>query len=263
MSGKLALHKSPKRKLDATDFQRRTISTSPATSSSAASGKESHLADETSGATGDNSPQISVAGQLDDLDLQGPSGQDGECAGLGLTDNGGDGVQSEHQASAQDEMGSIDAPNAGPPTASKRKGKQRTLQDEGDGTPAEPSPGSHREPKSSPRGKPNSRRKSPPLASDASENPLTWHDSEITGYAPTDPNDDGYGLDGIGFKPTAAVAWERSQRRQKQVAEWKSRESKEARERRKSRRDGLLPEDEAEGSNRSRKKVKFDISEEG
>ncbi|KAK2792252.1 hypothetical protein FQN52_003729 [Onygenales sp. PD_12] len=261
MSGKLALHKSPKRKLDATDFQRRTISTSPATSSSAASGKESHLTDP-SGATGENSPQISVAGQLDDLDLHGHSGQDGECAGHGLTDNGGDGVQPENQASsAQDEMG-IDAPNAGPPTASKRKGKQRALQDEGHGTPTESSPGSHREPESSPQRSPKSRRKSPPLASDPSENPLTWHDSEITGYAPTDPNDDGYGINGIGFKPTAAVAWERSQRRKKQVAEWKSRESKEARERRKSRRDGLLPEDDAEGSNTSRKKVKFDISSE-
>jgi hypothetical protein len=34
----------------------------------------------------------------------------------------------------------------------------------------------------------------------------------------------GYGINGIGFKPTASIAWERSQKRQKQVAEWKNRD---------------------------------------
>jgi hypothetical protein len=36
---------------------------------------------------------------------------------------------------------------------------------------------------------------------------LTWHDSEITGHAPTDPLDDGYGINGIGFRPTPAMAY--------------------------------------------------------
>jgi hypothetical protein len=65
---------------------------------------------------------------------------------------------------------------------------------------------------------------------------LAWSDSEITGHNPTDPDDDGYGINGIGFKPTAAIAWARSQKRKKQVAEWKSREAREARERRRERR---------------------------
>lgn len=65
---------------------------------------------------------------------------------------------------------------------------------------------------------------------------MTWHESEITGYAPTDPTDDGYGLNGIGFKPTAAMAWVRSQKRKQQLAEYKSREAKEARQRRSERR---------------------------
>ncbi|KAI9929218.1 hypothetical protein MW887_001626 [Aspergillus wentii] len=84
----------------------------------------------------------------------------------------------------------------------------------------------------------NQRRSSPPLAASATENPLTWHDSEITGHNPTDPTDDGYGINGVGFKPTAAMAWARSQRRQRQVADWKSREARDARERRRERRDG-------------------------
>lgn len=84
-------------------------------------------------------------------------------------------------------------------------------------------------------------RLSPPLARTPSEeDPLVWHDSEITGHNPSDPTDDGYGINGIGFKPTASIAWERSQRRQKQVAEWKNREAREAREkRRERRRDGV------------------------
>ena len=84
--------------------------------------------------------------------------------------------------------------------------------------------------------KPQARRHSPPFDGDPRENPLTWHDSEITGHDPSDPNDDGYGINGIGFKPTPAIAWARSQRRKQQVAEYKSRESKEARQRRSQRR---------------------------
>ena len=103
---------------------------------------------------------------------------------------------------------------------------------------------------------PKKRRKSPPLTSEREIDPLTWHESEITGYDPADPADDGYGINGIGFKPTAAMAWERSQRRQKQVEEWKKREAREARERRKEKRDGLLPEDAAAASP-SKKKVTF------
>ncbi|EED20300.1 hypothetical protein TSTA_035270 [Talaromyces stipitatus ATCC 10500] len=83
-------------------------------------------------------------------------------------------------------------------------------------------------------------KKSPPPDEGAVLESLTWSDSEITGHDPTDPNDDGYGINGIGFKPTAAIAWARSQQRQKQVAEWKNREAREAREKRRERREGAL-----------------------
>jgi hypothetical protein len=87
--------------------------------------------------------------------------------------------------------------------------------------------------------KPRGRRKSPPLAGSSGKDSLTWHDSEITGHNPSDPNDDGYGINGIGFKPTAAIAWARSQKRQKQVSDWKTREALEERERRRERREGI------------------------
>ena len=84
--------------------------------------------------------------------------------------------------------------------------------------------------------RPRMHNRSPPLDGDPDDNPLTWHESEITGYNPTDPNDDGYGINGIGFRPTPAMAWARSQRRKQQLAEYKSREAKEARQRRSERR---------------------------
>ncbi|KAL9580178.1 MAG: hypothetical protein Q9212_004650 [Teloschistes hypoglaucus] len=65
----------------------------------------------------------------------------------------------------------------------------------------------------------------PPLA-------LWWADTEITGHEPTDPADDGYGINGVGFLPTPAMASARAERRKRQVAEWKSREAREARQRR-------------------------------
>jgi hypothetical protein len=68
---------------------------------------------------------------------------------------------------------------------------------------------------------------------------LTWHDSEITGHLAdpsTDPDDDGTGLNGIGFKPTPAMAYARSQRRRQQLNEWKARETREARAKRHDRR---------------------------
>lgn len=104
------------------------------------------------------------------------------------------------------------------------------------------------------------RRGSPPPTSDTDENPLTWHDSEITGHLSSDPNDDGYGINGVGFKPTAAIAWARSQRRQRQVAEWKSREAREAREKRRERREGIEQDKMRTVQNAAiQKKVKFDV----
>lgn len=77
-----------------------------------------------------------------------------------------------------------------------------------------------------------SRTKSPPLPSSA----LWWKDTEITGHDPKDPMDDGYGINGVGFLPTLAIANARAERRKRQVAEWRNREAREARQRRSDRR---------------------------
>ncbi|KAF2252529.1 hypothetical protein BU26DRAFT_517133 [Trematosphaeria pertusa] len=82
---------------------------------------------------------------------------------------------------------------------------------------------------------PRQRKKSPspPLSA------LTWQDNEITGHLvdpSIDPEDDGTGLNGIGFKPTPALAYARAQKRRQQVLEWKAREAREARAKRTERR---------------------------
>jgi predicted metal-dependent hydrolase len=51
-----------------------------------------------------------------------------------------------------------------------------------------------------------------------------------------DPDDDGTGLNGLGFRPTATQQVARSQRRRKQVLEWKARQAREERERRAQKR---------------------------
>ena len=50
---------------------------------------------------------------------------------------------------------------------------------------------------------------------------LHWDDSEITGHDPSDPEDDGEGINGIGFRPTAAMARDRAEKRRKQIEGWK------------------------------------------
>lgn len=87
--------------------------------------------------------------------------------------------------------------------------------------------------RSSSHPRPLNRSPSPPPSA------LTWHDSEITGHLAdpsTDPDDDGTGLNGIGFKPTPAIAYARSQKRRQQLNEWKARETREARAKRHDRR---------------------------
>ena len=84
-----------------------------------------------------------------------------------------------------------------------------------------------------------SRMKSPPPSTSPAHLDLVWTAAEITGHDPTDPTDHGTGINGIGFRPTAAIAQARTQKRRQQVAEWKSREAKEARQRRLERRKGL------------------------
>jgi hypothetical protein len=69
---------------------------------------------------------------------------------------------------------------------------------------------------------------------------LTWKDSEITGHRidAASGDDDGEGINGIGFRPTPAMASARRQKRRQQVSEWKAREARDARQRRLDRRRG-------------------------
>ncbi|OLN96175.1 hypothetical protein CCHL11_03312 [Colletotrichum chlorophyti] len=67
---------------------------------------------------------------------------------------------------------------------------------------------------------------------------LTWKEEEITVYDPEDEDDDGTGINGVGFMPTAAMAYARTQKRRLQLAEYKKREESEARARRSQRRRG-------------------------
>ncbi|KAJ5493021.1 hypothetical protein N7539_001767 [Penicillium diatomitis] len=112
----------------------------------------------------------------------------------------------------------------------------------------------------SPSSKSPRRRLSPSPSAVSEVDPLTWHDDEITGHNPTDPSDDGYGINGIGFKPTAAIAWARARKRQRQVEEWKSREAREARQKRQERRHEGSSDGESRGAHKStvQKRVKFD-----
>ncbi|RWA14044.1 hypothetical protein EKO27_g1061 [Xylaria grammica] len=75
-----------------------------------------------------------------------------------------------------------------------------------------------------------------PVVIDPVRAALTWREDEITVYDPEDKDDDGTGVNGIGFKPTAAVAYQRAQKRRQQLAEYKKREESEARARRSQRR---------------------------
>lgn len=86
---------------------------------------------------------------------------------------------------------------------------------------------------------------------------LTWQDSEITGHLLLDSDDDGEGINGIGFKPTPAMALERSERRKRQVLEWRSRQAQDEREKRaeKRRRAHAMYGTEMQGRNPMPKKV--------
>lgn len=56
-----------------------------------------------------------------------------------------------------------------------------------------------------------------------------WQPSEITGHSPTDPDEDDRGVNGIGYQKTRTEAWSISQKKKKQIADWRAREAKEAR----------------------------------
>ncbi|KAJ4414813.1 hypothetical protein N0V82_007728, partial [Gnomoniopsis sp. IMI 355080] len=92
---------------------------------------------------------------------------------------------------------------------------------------------------------------------------LTWHEDEITVYDPEDEDDDGVGINGIGFKPTPAIAYARTVKRRQQLAEYKKREEREARARRNLRRRGSAerPMPILESKDTAARKVRFTETE--
>ncbi|KAK0106244.1 hypothetical protein ONS96_003885 [Cadophora gregata f. sp. sojae] len=86
---------------------------------------------------------------------------------------------------------------------------------------------------------------------------LTWHDDEITGHNPTDPDDDGEGINGIGFKPTPAEAYARTQKRRQQMAEYRNREAREARKMRSERRRGSEMSKASKEEQETARRVRF------
>ncbi|RCI12117.1 hypothetical protein L249_0028 [Ophiocordyceps polyrhachis-furcata BCC 54312] len=111
-----------------------------------------------------------------------------------------------------------------------------------EGQPSHPRP-----PRRKRAGTPPLRLKSSPTAQRADDQPqvvdpiraaLTWHEDEITVYDPHDADDDGVGVNGVGFKPTPAIAHARVMKRRQQMADYRRREESDARARRSQRRRG-------------------------
>lgn len=105
---------------------------------------------------------------------------------------------------------------------------------------------------------PRRQSRSPPLDGEPHDN--FWSESEITGHLGMDPDDDGIGINGVGFKPTSATAWARSQKRKQQLAEYKSRETREARQRRIERRrlPSAAESEENEETRSTKTRVRFE-----
>lgn len=256
---------SPKRKREPSESDCYSPSASPTSIASIDSLEEVSLRDEDE--LESYSPRTAVTGRFGELAIRGDLLSDPGT----LTFNPRRGSLPALEACEPDSHELKNMPEA-PPATSSEPGDRQALQFEPpatqDPTPLLNSPSKkksatfsrkHLDPSS-----PSKRKQwlSPPLADTPSEgDPLVWHDSEITGHNPSDPTDDGYGINGIGFKPTASIAWERSQKRQKQVAEWKNREAREARERRRERRRDGVERENLRGMNEGaiQKRVKFNF----
>ncbi|KAK2743260.1 hypothetical protein FQN57_004949 [Myotisia sp. PD_48] len=252
----LAFHKSPKRKRQEAELPARTqsVDTAAGTHHFQQLPVPPFYCDYEDSSTGWKSPHRAVTGQLQDLDIHSPAISTDE------TTLGGEPTP-DVDKDTEDAPPPTDITNDNHTTERSTSIDIRQAQErENDSDPKSPPSTNNPEAESlQPQTPPEqySRPKSPPLTIDPIENPFTWHESEITGYDPTDPNDDGYGLDGIGFKPSATVAWNRSQRRKNQVAEWERREAREARARRKERRDGALQDHATMTGSPNQKRVKF------
>lgn len=262
---------SPKRKREPSESDYYSPSASPTSIASVDSFEDVSLRDEDE--LESYSPRAAVAGRFRELAIRGDLLSDPGTLTVNLRQ--GSSALPALEACEPDSHELKNMPEALPATSSE-PGDRQALQFEApatqDPTPLPNSPSKspskkksatfsrkHLNPSSPSKRK---QRLSPPLADTPSEeDPLVWHDSEITGHNPSDPTDDGYGINGIGFKPTASIAWERSQKRQKQVAEWKNREAREARERRRERRRDGVELDNLRGMSEGaiQKRVKFNF----
>lgn len=254
---------SPKRKREPSESDCYSPSASPTSTVSIDSFQDPRFRED---ALGRHSPRAAVAGRFGELAIRGELQSDT----VTFTDSQ-QSLASSAQLCAFDSAVPQNMPEALPASSESSSDRQATLSEapatQYQPTPLPTSPSkksttfSHKHINSSPSPSKRKPRVSPPLADTPSEDPLVWHDSEITGHNPSDPSDDGYGINGIGFKPTASIAWARSQKRQKQVAEWKNREAREARERRRERRrDGVeLDKIHSIHDGAIQKRVKFDV----
>lgn len=196
----------------------------------------------------DSSPSSKVTGQLRTLDLEGTFVRQ-----IAFTDAG-------HTKKRWAQSGEQQSPHEAERPSREDQCPSPPLEPANNVVPSNPpfEPGASSFP-SAILDRPRAHSRSPPFDGDPEDNPMTWHESEITGHNPTDPNDDGYGINGIGFKPTPAIAWARSQKRKQQLLDYRNREAREARQRRSERRSGGSVESSAEGAEVGKKgaKVRF------
>ena len=267
---------SPKRKREPSESDYYSPSASPTSTVSVASLPEARFREEAE--PGRHSPRAAVAGRFRELAIRGERSQDRRGSNCNLQQSYTLQPKQATCSSDSHDRGSLSMAEPVQAPSGERSDAQRhhTASDSAErhvddapvtpiSTPSKirPNPSLHKECDQGSPSKGRKQRLSPPPSDVPLDDPFTWHDHEITGHNPTDPTDDGYGINGVGFKPTAAIAWARSQKRQRQVAEWKAREAREAREKRRERRN------EKSGMDRLRsihegaihKRVKFDVQD--
>lgn len=249
------VYNSPKRKRDATETTSSLSPSLPFTPSLNTDLPVHSISEDDGILPGDGSPRTAVAGRFQNLHIQ--------TTDIKLDFKGRSDDEASQKKSRLMEQDHDDADHSG--TAMAVHGSSTHIRQASEGTvePLEPAatgdvpeiatveapilPYPSPEPIQDPSPNPSSSSKQPAPAKDQSSAPrsppptdsLTWQDSEITGHAPTDPLDDGYGINGIGFRPTPAVAYARAQKRTRQIQDWKTREAKEARQKRSERRRGI------------------------
>ncbi|MCJ1263384.1 hypothetical protein MMC22_003254 [Lobaria immixta] len=208
--------------------------------------------------TGEGSPRTTVASHFQNLDLNGPNPASKHSLRKTL-----EGSMIVHQPSQRSNGLEGQAPPLAPAPFPNSAGKdvatygagQSTLHAANRQSPSDDAPAPRLEIPETPRLKP-ALSPSPtlsPLLSRAqpsrSTSPtLWWTETEITGHDPKDPMDDGYGINGVGFLPTPAIAHARAERRRRQVIEWKNREARDARQKRSEMRRRRYVENQGLGS---------------